>query len=182
MYIATGMNTQIHKIFSAQNAMILIMFTITVFSLVNAGKVIKSVLGISYSVTDASLLEKVNEIRKQNGLPPLSLDNRLSDAALQKANDMIKNKYWAHFSPTGATPWEFINNNNYKYSFAGENLARGYTSTDDVLDAWMSSKTHKSNILSENYTDTGFAVVPGIVKGEDSVVIVEIFATPKPTK
>jgi uncharacterized protein YkwD len=138
----------------------------------------QKVLGINYSITGNQFVDKINTIRRQNGLAPLNLNYKLSQAAMQKANDMVANNYWAHFSPSGRSPWSFIANSNYKYYYAGENLAKGYTNLDAVFNAWMNSESHKRNILSNHFADTGFAMVDGKLGGENSTIIVEMFASP----
>ena len=162
-----------------KNLIIITLLIITTFLFVTSKSVAeKGVLGMDYFITNTQLVDKINIIRKENGLSPLYLNGKLSEAAAQKANDMINKNYWAHFSPTGTTPWYFINKNNYKYVYAGENLAKGYTNLDEVFSAWMNSESHKKNILSTHYKDTGFAMVTGKINGENSTIIVEMFASP----
>lgn len=134
-----------------------------------------SVLGISANISASDLLRITNEDRKNNGMPPLRLDNELTQAAAGKAEDMFTNDYWAHVSPSGTTPWDFIKNAGYNYLYAGENLARGYTSADSVVDAWMNSPEHRANMLSPHYEDVGFAVQTGTLTGDDTVLVVEEF-------
>ena len=113
--------------------------------------------------------------RQESSLHGLSLNPELSAAALQKANDMLAKNYWAHNAPDGRTPWEFIKESGYVYVYAGENLARGFTTSTDVTTAWMNSPSHKANLLSSNYTDVGFAVVTGTLDGEETVLVVQEF-------
>ncbi|OGH11668.1 MAG: hypothetical protein A3B38_03050 [Candidatus Levybacteria bacterium RIFCSPLOWO2_01_FULL_36_13] len=134
-----------------------------------------SVLGISANVSTDELLILTNQRRQENGLPPLSLNSQLTSAAYNKANDMLSKNYWAHIAPDGTTPWYFIKNSGYSYIYAGENLARGYNSTSDVLNAWLASPTHRDNIMSSKYSNVGFAVVTGNLTGEDTVLVVEMF-------
>lgn len=133
------------------------------------------VLGISYQISDNELLNLTNYERAQNGLPPLSLDKELSVAATNKGQHMFANNYWAHFAPDGTTPWQFIRAAGYDYSYAGENLARGFTTSVDAMNAWMNSPTHRANILSPLYKDVGFSVQEGKLQGEDTVLIVQEF-------
>ncbi len=135
------------------------------------------VLGISSNVSIDQLLVLTNQKRQENGLGPLSLDERLSQAAIGKGNDMLSKGYWAHISPDGTTPWVFIKGAGYNYTYAGENLARGYTNSSDVINAWMASDSHKANMLSGNYSNVGFAVVTGSLNGEETVLVVEMFGT-----
>ncbi len=136
-----------------------------------------SVLGISNNVTLQELLVLTNKEREANGLPSLKLSNELSVAAEGKANSMLSENYWSHESPSGVTPWVFIKNAGYNYTFAGENLARGFTNTQEVIDAWMASPTHKQNMLSGNYKEVGFAIRTGNLTGEETVLVVEMFGS-----
>ena len=142
----------------------------------------KSVLGISASISSQDLLFYTNVARQQSGLPPLQLNQELQQAAAGKAEDMFTNNYWAHISPNGTTPWDFIRNAGYNYEYAGENLARGYTTAQSVVAAWMASPEHRANILSPHYSDVGFAVSQGTLTSEpDTVLVVEEFGSTVPT-
>jgi uncharacterized protein YkwD len=133
------------------------------------------VLGISINVTAQDLLTQTNAVRQEQGLPPLKLNSELSKAASLKALYMFSKNYWAHNAPDGTTPWIFIRQAGYNYIYAGENLARGFTSTNDVIKAWMASPSHRENVLSPNYEDIGFAIEQGKLTGEDTTLIVEMF-------
>lgn len=126
-------------------------------------------------ISSQELLKFTNEKRAEYGLPPLILDQQLETAAYAKAEDMFGNDYWAHNSPDGTTPWYFIKNAGYNYVYAGENLAKGFTSSNDVVDAWMASESHKENLLSENFKDVGFAVKTGRLGGEETFLVVQEF-------
>lgn len=135
------------------------------------------VLGVSYDITSSQLLYLTNLKRQENGTLPLSINEKLSVAAAQKAKNMFSENYWAHNSPDGKTPWVFIKSSNYSYVYAGENLARGFETSNDVIKAWMASPDHRDNMLSKNYTDVGFAVEKGKLLGEDTVLIVEMLGS-----
>ena len=109
------------------------------------------VLGINYQVSDVELLNLTNYERAQVGQPPLTLNTQLTEAAKKKSAHMFANNYWAHFAPDGTSPWDFIRGEGYNYTYAGENLAKGFTTSYDAVKAWMKSPTHKANILSPNY-------------------------------
>lgn len=134
-----------------------------------------SVLGIKADVSSEELLLLTNKERQNAGVGPLILNDKLSIAAIKKAEDMFEYDYWAHNSPTGKTPWAFIKSSGYKYVYAGENLARGFTTAEDAVKAWMASPDHRSNMLSANYEDVGFAVKLGKINGKETVLIVEEF-------
>lgn len=140
-------------------------------------KTYPSVLGISYQINDRELLNLTNYERSQNGLPPLALNDKLTKAAEKKGEHMFKYDYWAHFAPDGTSPWDFIRGEGYDYAYAGENLAKGYTTSYDAVTAWMNSPTHRENILSKQYEDVGFAILEGRLQGEDTILIVQEFGS-----
>jgi len=138
-----------------------------------------AVLGDSTAaITISDLLKYTNLQREANGLPPLTLNPELTHAAQLKANDMFAKDYWAHVSPDGTTPWVWIRDSGYDYLYAGENLARGFTSSSDVVTAWMNSPEHRANMLSPNYTDIGFAIQSGTLTGTDTTLVVQEFGSP----
>mgnify|MGYP001616152111 CR=1 FL=1 len=137
------------------------------------------VLGIAVNISSVDLLSFTNQKRAEKKLGQLYLNSQLSQAATQKANNMLAHNYWAHTSPAGATPWKFIKESGYSYIYAGENLARGFSDSKSVIDAWMASPTHRSNMLSGNYQDVGFAVAQGKLGNEDTVLVVEMFGGKK---
>jgi hypothetical protein len=61
--------------------------------------------------------------------------------------------------------------------YAGENLARGFTTANDVVNAWMASPGHRENMLSKNYSDIGFSIRSGMLSGDDTVLVVEEFGS-----
>ncbi|HUQ85159.1 MAG TPA: CAP domain-containing protein [Candidatus Limnocylindrales bacterium] len=136
-----------------------------------------SVLGVSYSITVEDLVRLTNEKRKAAGLQPLTLNQELSSAARSKAAYMFEKNFWAHVAPDGTTPWYFIKNAGYEYQYAGENLARGFNTTEDVTTAWMESPTHRENLLSPNYSDIGFAISSGTLTGSETVLVVQEFGS-----
>ncbi|MFC1722349.1 CAP domain-containing protein [Patescibacteria group bacterium] len=133
------------------------------------------VLGYASNINISDLLIRTNEQRAQVGLSPLRLNNTLSVAAQRKAQDMFKVGYWAHESPIGTTPWDFILGEGYDYLYAGENLAKNFSNSKDVVQAWYESPTHRDNLLSANYDEIGFAVVNGVLDGYETTLVVQMF-------
>lgn len=105
------------------------------------------------------LLELTNAKRLQAGRQPLSINSKLNESARLKAEDMIKNSYWAHDSPDGTEPWVFFDRARYSYSWAGENLAKGYNTGNEMVAGWMISPAHKENLLSKKYREVGFSTI-----------------------
>ena len=139
------------------------------------------VLGYATDIHAEQLLAGTNAQRASAGLSTLSISAPLSQAAAAKAQDMFAKGYWAHNSPDGKTPWDFIIGAGYRYSVAGENLAKNFSTSQGVVDAWMASPTHRANLLKGSYRDVGFAVVNGTLNGEETTLVVQIFgATPVP--
>src|SRR3989344_4114182 len=107
----------------------------------------RNVLGFATDISAEKLYQLVNEERQKNNLPSLSLSSSLSLAAQKKAENMFQENYWSHYAPDGKTPWDFILGANYKYEYAGENLAKNFLFSQGVIDAWMNSTTHRDNLL-----------------------------------
>ena len=97
----------------------------------------------------------VNQERAKAGLKPLAIDKALSAMALDKAKDMYNNRYFDHTSPTYGSPFDMMTSYGIQYSYAGENIAMGQKTPQDVMKAWMNSTGHRQNILSPNYTKIG---------------------------
>jgi len=150
---------------------ILLNFTFKKINLVN-------VLGFATDITINKLYQLTNLEREKRGLPDLSYSEKLSQAAYQKAQDMFTKNYWAHYAPDGKTPWDFILSSGYTYEYAGENLAKNFLFSDGVVSAWMNSPTHRDNILKKEYTDVGFAIVNGVLNGEETTLVVQMFGKP----
>lgn len=155
----------------------LMVLTIGVFKFVP--KVAPGVLGYSSNISIRDLFNNTNNERAKNGLSKLKLNTELTTAAEKKARDMFKDNYWAHVSPTGVEPWSFILTEKYDYSYAGENLAKNFNTSKEVVQAWMDSTSHRENMLSTNYDEIGFAVVNGVLEGYETTLVVEFFGRPK---
>jgi hypothetical protein len=137
-----------------------------------------SILGYSSDITANTVLSAVNVQRKELGMSELAKNQQLTIAATTKANDMITNQYWSHNTPSGKEPWSFIRQSGYEYSAAGENLARNFSHTDGMVDAWLASPTHRANLLSTRYSETGIAVVNGKLDGVETTLVVQMFGSP----
>src|SRR6266545_3240871 len=107
------------------------------------------------SLSPERIRDLVNADRRLMGLNALSLNPDLNSAAFAHAQDMVVNHYFAHNSPVGIQPWHWIQNSGYSYAYAGENLALGYNNASELENSWMSSPSHRANILSSVYKDMG---------------------------
>ncbi len=154
------------------------MLVIIVFGLViNAALTHSSqVLGAQTNFSSSSLLNLTNQDRQLDGESALDDNSQLSSAAQAKAEDMVANNYWSHISPSGKTPWSFISSSGYQYQAAGENLAYGFNSASNVMNAWMNSPEHRANILNPSYQDVGFGVAEAtnfMGQGQKVIVVAE---------
>ncbi|PIP57318.1 hypothetical protein COX04_00165, partial [Candidatus Woesebacteria bacterium CG22_combo_CG10-13_8_21_14_all_45_10] len=139
-----------------------------------------AVLGFASNITPEQVIALTNQKRAEQGLSPLTINGKLNEAAQRKAGDMFAFNYWAHNSPSGRNPWAFFQEVDYKYTYAGENLARDFMNSEGVVEAWMNSPTHRDNILNSNYKETGLAVVNGTLNGVETTLVVQLFGTPTP--
>jgi len=136
------------------------------------------ILGFATDISVDKLYQLTNQQRTNLGLSPLTYNQELANAAAAKAQDMFAKNYWSHYGPNGETPWNFILNSGYRYEYAGENLAKNFMFSQGVMDTWMNSSTHRENIVKSNYTDVGYAVVNGVLNGEQTTLVVQMFGKP----
>jgi len=133
------------------------------------------ILGFNSSVTVDEVVSATNRERLAAGLKSLKYSDLLSAAAQKKGANMMEENYWAHNSPSGKSPWVWFNQVGYKYTYAGENLAKDFGSTDRMMAAWMNSPTHKANIVNDKYQEIGVAIMQGNLAGSDTVLVVQLF-------
>jgi len=112
-------------------------------------------------ITPENIVSAVNKEREVRNIQPLKVNSKLQNAAGNKSTDMIVRNYFEHYAYS-LTPWQFIANQNYDYSVAGENLAMGFSSSEGVVNAWMNSPAHRANLLNSEFEEVGV----GVVKGE----------------
>ncbi len=138
-----------------------------------------TVLGYASNISASDVVAQINQQRLTQGEEPLVPNSALNQAAFAKAQNMFAQQYWAHVAPDGTQPWFFFKQAGYNYSIAGENLARDFGNTPDMVNAWMQSPTHKENIMNPRYHETGVAVVNGTLLGTETTLVVQLFGTPQ---
>ena len=132
-------------------------------------------IAFASSITPRDLGDFLNKERTAHSLSTLAWNYKLEMAASAKAQDMIIRNYFDHYAPDGTSPWYFINEAQYHYKSAGENLAIDFVTSKAVHDAWMASPLHRENMLNAKYEDYAIAVKDGVINGEQTTVIVEMF-------
>lgn len=126
-------------------------------------------------ISTENVIKELNETRIFSGLPPLVKNEKLSKAAEEKIQDMVKKGYFEHTSPDGIEPWHWINKNGYAYTYAGENLAMDFKTAKLQQLAWMKSPTHRKNILNADFQEIGVAVGQGMIDGHMATITVQEF-------
>lgn len=124
------------------------------------------------NIEEQRTLELINEYREKNNLEKLISVSNLQEVSKLKAEDISKNKYFSHNSPTFGTPFQMLEKNKIEYRIAGENLARG-GNPEKVVQAWIDSTSHRENILEERFKYTGISVIEDDNYGK---IFVQIFA------
>ncbi|RTQ96595.1 SafA/ExsA family spore coat assembly protein [Lysinibacillus telephonicus] len=108
---------------------------------------------------EQEVIRLVNVERANAGLPALKYDWELARVAEHKSQDMHDKKYFSHTSPTYGSPFTMMKNYGITYKSAGENIAQGQRTAQEVVNAWMNSAGHRANILNSNYTHIGVGYV-----------------------
>lgn len=104
---------------------------------------------------ESEVVSLVNDVRAQNGLSALTINQDLCQVARYKSEDMAAKGYFSHESPTYGSPFQMMQSFGISYSTAGENIAYGQQTPQAVVNAWMNSSGHRANILNGAYTQIG---------------------------
>ncbi|MGM0902175.1 MAG: SafA/ExsA family spore coat assembly protein [Bacillota bacterium] len=107
------------------------------------------------------VIQLTNQERAKHGLKPLAADWQLSRVARYKSVDMRDKNYFQHNSPTYGTPFDMMKSFGISYRSAGENIAAGQRTPQEVVKAWMDSPGHRENILKSGYTHIGVGHASG---------------------
>ncbi len=99
-------------------------------------------------------LELVNEARAEEGLPPLTLDPDLVEAAEIRAKEL--SEYFSHTRPDGSQAYDVIKSCGGIYFYDGENIASG-GAISSTIQGWMSSSGHRKTIMGSEYQYYGAA-------------------------
>ena len=108
---------------------------------------------------EAAVVELTNAERVKAGLQPFKTHAPLMAAAREKSQDMKDKNYFSHTSPTYGSPFDRLKALGISYKAAGENIAKGQRTAQEVVTAWMNSEGHRANILNANFTHIGVGYV-----------------------
>lgn len=130
------------------------------------------------AILPAVIVASTNDEREDDSLSELKRNPVLDQAAQMKAEHMAAEGYFAHYSPSGVSPWHWFKTANYNFIHAGENLAVHFTDSGRLVDAWMDSPTHRANIMNGQFTEIGIGVAEGEYEGYDTLFVVQMFGSP----
>ena len=108
---------------------------------------------------EQEVIRLVNIERAKYGLSALTEDWELSRVARYKSQDMKDKGYFSHTSPTYGSPFDMMKSFGLSYRTAGENIAMGQRTPQQVVNAWMNSSGHRANILNSSYKKIGVGYV-----------------------
>lgn len=104
---------------------------------------------------ESEVVRLVNVERAKHGLAPVKENWELSRVARYKSTDMKTKGYFDHYSPTYGSPFDMMKKFGFKFYTAGENIAMGQRTPQEVMTAWMNSPGHRANILKADFKEIG---------------------------
>jgi uncharacterized YkwD family protein/spore coat assembly protein SafA len=104
---------------------------------------------------ESEVVRLVNIERAKHGLAPVKENWELSRVARYKSTDMKTKGYFDHYSPTYGSPFDMMKKFGFKFYSAGENIAMGQRTPQEVMTAWMNSPGHRANILKADFKEIG---------------------------
>lgn len=128
---------------------------------INKTKKLSTKYASKYANVEKKIIVLVNKERNKVGLKSLKVRTPLKKYTNFRSEEMMKNNYFGHTSPIYGRWVNLLYTSEYNFDYAGENLAAGFVSAQDFVDAWMASPTHRKNILNPNYTKTSVSVIAG---------------------
>jgi len=126
------------------------------------------------------IIDLTNRIRQSVGVSLLTENNLLTQAAYNKAGDMLLNQYFAHIGPDKKTISDWLAGVNYKYAVAGENLAMGFSGAEEVVNGWVRSQTHYANLVDPDFSETGVGLSSGLYENYDTTLVAQFFGSSQP--
>ena len=126
------------------------------------------------SAAQTRLLELINQERAKAGVAPVKLDPELSQVAKSHSEDMLKNRFVGHTSPTTGSMEERIMAAGIVTDLAAENIGRGYT-PEEIHRGLMESPGHRSAIQHPDVTHVGIGIAAKRETGRTAYLVTELF-------
>ncbi|AMD02372.1 CAP domain-containing protein [Halomonas chromatireducens] len=162
------------------SALLLLLFGLTGTAMLHAGE-------CEPDARQQAMLERVNEARSEDrqcgddaykATQSLAWSCRLEEAAEAHSQDMAKNEFFGHTDAEDVGVNERVNDTGYDWMAVGENIAAGQADVAEVIEGWLSSPGHCANIMSDQFTEMGAAVVEA-EDSEYSPFWTQVFARPR---
>lgn len=116
--------------------------------------------------TERQIVEMTNDLRLSRGLLPLQWDDTLAELACGRSSDMIERRYFSHDIPGLGRSTLWLLTQLPEARRAGENLGMSdqpdETMAQAVFASWLVSPSHLTNLLQQDFTRIGVAVVEGL--------------------
>ncbi|HEV7609893.1 MAG TPA: CAP domain-containing protein [Steroidobacteraceae bacterium] len=139
----------------------------------------------SPAVVSARVVELINAARSSGrrcgserfgAVAPLSVSQKLNEAATDHARDMARKKFFEHRGSDGSEPRDRVLRTGYRSRLTGENIAYGPESAEEVVAGWLASPGHCENIMDSRFHDTGIGLATGRKRGQ--IYWVQTFGAP----
>jgi len=126
---------------------------------------------------EQQLLDLANQARVQAGVPPLAVDQGLTDAARTHDQSMVSEQQRSHqFAGEPSLTQRVAQATSLHLDRAGENVAVAET-VDGIQNVLMHSPPHRENLLNPGYNVAGFAVI----RSGERLYVVQDFGHQLPT-
>ena len=114
---------------------------------------------------EGSLLNLINQVRAQYGAPVVANNPSLTNLARSRSADMINRNYFSHTTPEGKNIFNILSENGIGYACAGENIYQcspaSNGSEQAIINSWLSSSSHRANLLNASYRQVGIGIIDG---------------------
>ena len=110
---------------------------------------------------EREIVQRINDIRREQGLQPLEVDQELARVAHDYSCRMARQDFFSHIGPDGETVADRVREAGKEYRLVGENLARNTNAREPAevaVQGWMDSPRHRENILRPGFIETGVGV------------------------
>lgn len=124
-----------------------------------------------------TIIELTNNYRKNLNLRELTANPRLTQAAINKARDIMAGQYFSHTSPDGKKFSAWIKEVGYDYFYIGENLAIDFNRPEEAFKAWVDSPGHRSNLERGEFQEIGVAYLSGKFQNRQTTIVVQLFGS-----
>jgi len=137
-----------------------------------------SVLG-AQTINPEDVIIYINDERMKRSAPPLRENATLDKAAAMRTAVIFKYQNFSHQDPNSHIQLDTVLPMlGYPFTYASENIGMGNSSAEEIVGGFMSSTSHRINLLNPALRETGVSVVYGEYQGYWVNVTVELFAIP----